>query len=150
MDPYHLKQMAISHFQQLYSEVPVESRPIISYFPALTDKEFHSLSAPILSPEVKQAVDGMAPYKALGPDGLQAVFYQKSWHTVEAALLLSPALSNEDDFPCHKQSNPKVLGSVGGAGNSFFCETENAIYEGKFALTKQLYLPNAKFGSDVE
>lgn len=29
-------------------------------------------------------------------------------------------------------------------------ETENAIYEGKFALTKQLYLPNAKFGSDVE
>ena len=29
---------------------------------------------------------------------------------VEAALLLSPALSNEDDFPCHKQSNPKVLG----------------------------------------
>lgn len=41
---------------------------------------------------------------------------------MEAALLLSPALSNEDDFPCHKQSNPKVLGSVGGAGNSFFCE----------------------------
>jgi hypothetical protein len=81
-DPNHLKQMAISHFQQLYSEVPVESRPIISYFPALTDEEFHSLSAPILSPEVKQAVDGMAPYKAPGPDGLQAVFYQKSWNTV--------------------------------------------------------------------
>ncbi|KAK2646480.1 hypothetical protein Ddye_021675 [Dipteronia dyeriana] len=143
------------------------------------DEEFHSLSAHILSPEVKQAVDGMAPYKAPRPDRLQAVFYQKSWNTVgqnvvdffsrsfcfatgvilegmnctlitlipkvEAALLLSPALSNEDDFSCHKQSNPKVLGSVGGAG-----ETENAIYEGKFALTKQLYLLNAKFGSDIE
>ncbi|TXG66289.1 hypothetical protein EZV62_007564 [Acer yangbiense] len=76
-DPNHLKQMAISHFQQLYLEVPVESRLIISYFPALTDEEFHSLSALILSLEVKQAVDGMVPYKAPRLDGLQAVLVDR-------------------------------------------------------------------------
>ena len=87
-DPNHLKQMAISHFQQLYSEVPVESRPIISYFPALTDEEFHSLSAPILSPEVKQAVDGMAPYKALGPMDCKQSFIRSLGTRLDRMLLI--------------------------------------------------------------
>lgn len=36
--------------------------------------------------EVRKAVFEMAPYKAPGPDGFPAGFYQKSWDTVGQSL----------------------------------------------------------------
>jgi hypothetical protein len=40
------------------------------------------LALPINKDEVKKAVFGMHPWKAPGPDGFPAGFYQKSWDVV--------------------------------------------------------------------
>jgi hypothetical protein len=53
----------------------------ISY-PLLTQDELQQLAAPITQEEVRSAVFNMHPWKAPGPDGFPAGFYQKSWDVV--------------------------------------------------------------------
>ncbi|KAF8413392.1 hypothetical protein HHK36_001373 [Tetracentron sinense] len=53
----------------------------------LSEKDINSLAPPIQGAEMKQVVDGMAPYKAPGPNGLHAVFYQKFWAIVSGNIV---------------------------------------------------------------
>ncbi|XP_073015397.1 uncharacterized protein [Primulina eburnea] len=55
-------------------------------FPPLADSKSRALYAPFSSEEVKQALDDMAPFKAPGPDGIPAGFYQKMWNIVGDSL----------------------------------------------------------------
>jgi hypothetical protein len=51
-------------------------------FPELDSDEIAMLGANITDEEVKIAVYDMSPWKAPGPDGFPAGFYQHSWDTV--------------------------------------------------------------------
>ncbi|MCH81648.1 putative ribonuclease H protein, partial [Trifolium medium] len=53
----------------------------ISY-PALEENIMSDLAAPHNNDEIKHAVFSMSPWKAPGPDGFPAGFYQKSWDIV--------------------------------------------------------------------
>ena len=48
----------------------------------LTDDMREVLSRPYSSEEVKVALFQMGPTKAPGPDGMNAIFYQKFWHII--------------------------------------------------------------------
>ncbi|PNX92648.1 hypothetical protein L195_g015788 [Trifolium pratense] len=51
-------------------------------YPCLDENEIDALAAPITNDEVKNALFEMSPWKAPGPDGFPAGFYQKSWNIV--------------------------------------------------------------------
>ncbi|MCI20639.1 hypothetical protein A2U01_0041801, partial [Trifolium medium] len=57
----------------------------ISY-PDLDGSMMMSLAAPITNEEVKHAIFSMSPWKAPGPDGFPAGFYQKSWDIVSSSV----------------------------------------------------------------
>ncbi|MCI01519.1 hypothetical protein A2U01_0022546 [Trifolium medium] len=57
----------------------------ISY-PALDEDIMKALAAPLTNEEVKHAVFSMSPWKAPGPDGFPAGFYQKSWGIVGGSV----------------------------------------------------------------
>ncbi|GAU31911.1 hypothetical protein TSUD_270960 [Trifolium subterraneum] len=51
-------------------------------YPELEQSLLSSMAAPISKEEVKRALFNMHPWKAPGPDGFPAGFYQKSWEVV--------------------------------------------------------------------
>ena len=48
----------------------------------ITDDMLEVLSKPYSSEEVKATLFHMGPTKALGPDGMNALFYKKFWHII--------------------------------------------------------------------
>lgn len=57
-------------------------------YPTLEEDVLVCLSAPIEDNEVRSALFNMNPWKAPGPDGFPAGFYQKSWRLWEARFVI--------------------------------------------------------------
>ena len=55
----------------------------------ITDEMHEVLSSEYTAKEVKVALFQMGPTKALGPDGINALFYQKFWHVVGDTVVLA-------------------------------------------------------------
>lgn len=51
-------------------------------FPRLETHVWDKVNALVSDEEIKMTIFKMAPYKALGPDGFHAGFYQKAWGVV--------------------------------------------------------------------
>nr|KYP62563.1 Retrovirus-related Pol polyprotein LINE-1 [Cajanus cajan] len=51
-------------------------------FPSLRVDEVKEIGRPIGNDEIYQAIKKMGSYKALGPDRLQAIFYQNQWNLI--------------------------------------------------------------------
>jgi len=51
-------------------------------FPILNAEDQNKLEKPFMGCEVKKAIFDIDPFKPLGPDGFQALFYQKHWDMV--------------------------------------------------------------------
>ena len=55
----------------------------------ITDEMHEVLSSEYTAKEVKVALFQMGPTKAPGPDGINALFYQKFWHVVGDTVVLA-------------------------------------------------------------
>lgn len=86
-DPKTLKQLAVSYFNNLFAEVDVIPNTSQNDFPVITDAEKRVLASTPTAMEILDAVFAMAPFKAPGPDGLQAIFYQKQWNVVGSSII---------------------------------------------------------------
>jgi ribonuclease HI len=79
-----LQDMATDFYVKLFSEDQLRRdwfQTALS-FPVLEPEVISDLAAPITREEVKRAVFNMHPWKAPGPDGFPAGFYQKTWDIV--------------------------------------------------------------------
>lgn len=76
--------MALSFYRQLYSDEGGASflPSMLNLFTPLSEEEFRFLDTPFSMDKVRKALFLMAPFKAPGPDGFQAIFYQRAWDIV--------------------------------------------------------------------
>lgn len=51
-------------------------------FPQISDDKWNKVNEPVNASDVKNAIFEMASYKALGPDGMHAGFYQHAWPSI--------------------------------------------------------------------
>ncbi|XP_031116716.1 uncharacterized protein LOC116020380 [Ipomoea triloba] len=83
-DKKEILDLLRDYYMNLFSEdmVLLPDDPTKAAFPTLQETEWCMLNRPFTTEEVKEAVFDMAPFKAPGPDGFQAGFYQKTWNVV--------------------------------------------------------------------
>jgi hypothetical protein len=83
-DVDELHDMVNNFYKDLFSVQMnhIEWIPSIFTYPILDETLKSKLDAPIVDLEVKRALFLMSPWKAPGPDGFPAGFYQKSWEVV--------------------------------------------------------------------
>ena len=82
-----LKDHAVDYFKNLFSSVQVNS--LVSsdlcqtgQHYVLNNREHNSLTKRVEYWETTKALKSMKPFKALGPDGFQPIFFQKYWDIV--------------------------------------------------------------------
>ena len=76
-----IKKQATNFFFNLYTSEQ-ELYQVCGNFPPIVEYRLTNLDAEIEEKEIRQAVFSMSPLKALGVDGLHAIFYQTQWHIV--------------------------------------------------------------------
>ncbi|GKV16725.1 hypothetical protein SLEP1_g27324 [Rubroshorea leprosula] len=97
-EPQILKNHVLNFFVHLFSRssstnpVPLAS---VSH-PSIDASEHPTLIKPATEEEVRIALFSMKGLKSPGPDGIQALFYQRNWDTVKGTFLdfVNKALSN--------------------------------------------------------
>ena len=86
--PGILKAMRADFFSKLYEEDSFYKEFAVSgAFPQLSQSELQSLQKMVSGEEIKVAIYSMCGWKAPGPDGLPAVFYQNNWEHVGGSLI---------------------------------------------------------------
>lgn len=75
----------IHHFQKVYqSDVQLNDDDYFQNIPVLVSESMNAqLRAPVTEAEIKSAVFSLGALKAPGPDGLNGLFYQHNWASVE-------------------------------------------------------------------
>ena len=84
-DPASLRDLVVNHFKRLFTEDDTEysgSQLGTWDFPVLSADDVRELVRPFSKDDVLLALQSMHPYRAPGPDGFQAIFFQKQWHIV--------------------------------------------------------------------
>jgi len=84
-DPQALRDLVTNYYKSLCTEEehsPEEARHPVHPFPQLTSEQVSELNKAYTSCEVGDALKRMHPYKAPGPDGFQALFFQRFWNIV--------------------------------------------------------------------
>ncbi|GLT42706.1 hypothetical protein SLA2020_166920 [Shorea laevis] len=89
-DPCTLKVLILTHFQSLYSSSLshsyADSFSTINRGPNISVNLWDSLIVLPTDHEMWNTIHSMKPWKALGPDGLHAMFFQKYWEEVKGKL----------------------------------------------------------------
>lgn len=83
-----VQKFVLNYFKALYTEDNVyEAWSIPSnMFPALSEYDRWKLDRDFTPLEIYDVVKNMGSLKAPGPDGFQALFYQKNWHLVAPSV----------------------------------------------------------------
>lgn len=83
-DGSHLREQVIKFFKGIFEDEGGihQVSPISKGFPDVIDTIHLSMCRDITRDEVKRALFDMSPYKAPGPDGFHAGFYQRAWNIV--------------------------------------------------------------------
>lgn len=86
-DPGELECMVTSYYKDLFRDIsgtiPFCLR---GAFPNIFDESLRLLDSGVTFQEIYQMIMNMGAFKAPGPDGFQAVFYQSQWETVGEAF----------------------------------------------------------------
>jgi hypothetical protein len=79
-----IRSMANDFYQKLFSrnQILYDWYQTDVTYPKLSNEVLQKLNASIVNDEVRRAVFKMNPWKAPGPDGFPAGFFQKSWNIV--------------------------------------------------------------------
>lgn len=87
-DDTQLKTMVREFYQTLFSEDGSGGDWVQTNYtyPQLGEEKLASLRAPLKREEIKAALFDMGKWKALGPDGFPAGFYQHEWDVVAKSL----------------------------------------------------------------
>lgn len=85
-----LGQSSFNFYRDLYAD---EGRHFIAPFilnfsPTLLENEVAFLNNPFFTKEIYKALFDITPFKVLGPDRFQEVFYQKVWNLISTFCLL--------------------------------------------------------------
>ncbi|XP_031120913.1 uncharacterized protein LOC116024153 [Ipomoea triloba] len=83
-DKQEIKNIIVDHFTRLFvkdREADL-SLAIPGCFPTLEEEDWLNLNKPFTEEDIKKATFDMAPFKAPGPDGFIAAFYQNFWSSV--------------------------------------------------------------------
>jgi hypothetical protein len=88
-DPVQLQSMVNNFYYDLFSKSNErwEWKQTDVTFPTLDRETFDMLGMPIEDQEVKKALFSMSPWKAPGPDGYPAGFYQQGWNVVGSSII---------------------------------------------------------------
>ena len=81
-----IKQLLVTHFRTSFSEdatMTTAFRTRTTEFPRLTQSLVQALDEPFTKKDILLTLKGMQPFKAPGPDGFHAFFFQRYWHIVE-------------------------------------------------------------------
>ena len=70
-----------------HSSVPRMEPVVLQWQPRLSELEKESVSGGPSEDEIKAALWALKPFKAPGPDGLHAGFFQNFWHTVGNSVI---------------------------------------------------------------
>lgn len=88
-DQAELKQLAVDHFAALFT-APADPiiRPSVGVtFPQLDRMVLDEFHRPVTDVEIKNALFSIGAYKAPGPDGFQAIFFQQQWDLVGSEVI---------------------------------------------------------------
>lgn len=79
-DPEEIQEEAVSYFQKLYGDPPSNQGDFPStQFSQLEQSDIEMLKKEVKNGEIKQAFFDMASLKALGIDGIHALFFKNQW-----------------------------------------------------------------------
>jgi len=84
MEAEEIKRLVVNYFANLFTESMPEAHNDFptGLFSKILDDKYVRLSKPYTSEEVYLALPTMEPFKAPGPNGYQALFFQKYWGLV--------------------------------------------------------------------
>ncbi|MCH80961.1 hypothetical protein A2U01_0001739, partial [Trifolium medium] len=121
----NLKEMVNQFYQKLFSNTHAwrEWFQTEITFPALDSDMMMKLAAPFTNDEVRNALFAMQPWKAPGPDGFPAGFYQKAWATVGSSVC---------NFVCGVWNNPSAVSSVNQTDICLIPKVDNPEYVTQF------------------
>lgn len=105
MELPEIKKLLLDFFGSLYTAEPINpslhspQTSISCTFPAMTESQLASLEVPFSETEVTDTLKMMGAYKAPGPDGYPAVFFQQHWDLVGKQISETIlGLLNENQF----------------------------------------------------
>ena len=85
-DHNQLKQLVHSYFIVVYLNNDInhdgQNKILTGHFQIIKQSQRDFSNQRVSKEEIKEAIFGMAPFKAPGPNGFHAGFYQKMWHVV--------------------------------------------------------------------
>ncbi|KAK9683307.1 hypothetical protein RND81_10G130700 [Saponaria officinalis] len=94
-----VKQIVVDYFKNLYTDEPCPGANDLlpwDQFQEFNNRDWEWLTRYFHEPEIESVVAHMGALKAPGPDGFQALFYQKNWNLIESSLceIVTPVFLN--------------------------------------------------------
>ncbi|KAK9735525.1 hypothetical protein RND81_04G210400 [Saponaria officinalis] len=87
-DPDQIKSHVMAYYKQLFTadaHLNLQDIPIGSFLPLQSD-QLRLLDRNFIASEIYGALCQISPYKALGPDGFQALFFHSQWDAIHTSV----------------------------------------------------------------
>lgn len=87
-DKEEVKHFIMQYFKDLFTAeyVMTNTKAPTNMFPSISEYDWWKLTREFTVDEIYEVVKHMGSIKAPGPDGFQALFYQKCWNTVAPSV----------------------------------------------------------------